>query len=244
MRASPTGEALAAMRTRLRTALLAAGLGVALTVTSVAAAPVAIYRNEMDTGAARSQMRPVRTGACTRGGSAKALKIEVGKRTDECQFRTPVVGRDLEIIATGRLLSGTPKIIRNRIFIAVNLRVGADGMYQLAVFPRIDKYILRRQNPGEPGFDVLATDRAQRIQGIDKANRIRLRAFNLTNTRDPDDVRLVVGINGKVFERVTDRRGGPLKARASTVSVGATPRSAVGAIASFDDLVVRVPSPF
>lgn len=221
--------------TLLAAAVLAAG--------ALAAGAIGIYNNDMESGANRSELRLLAGKTCERGGSTIALKVEVGTKTEECQFATPVVGRDLEIIATGRLLSGTPTEIRKKIYIAVNLRVGGGGKYQLAVFPRIDKYTLRKDVP-DSERQTLAVGQARRIQGIDKANEIRLRAFPLLDTRDKDDVRLLVYINGKRFEVITDEEGGPLKGRYSTVSVGVNKGFARGAIASFDDVVVRVPSPF
>src|SRR4051794_19553725 len=77
---------------------------------------VAIYANNMGSTAKRAQVVKIAGSNCDRGGSSVALRVNVGRRTDECTYRTPVVGRDVEIFATERLLSGTPRAIRKRTF--------------------------------------------------------------------------------------------------------------------------------
>jgi hypothetical protein len=227
----------------LKTAILVAVAGcLAMAGAAIGANSVAIYGNNMDSTAKRSEVVKVSGRSCNRGGSTQALRVTVGARTDECSYRTPVVGRDLEISATERLLSGTPRSVRNGIFLALNLRTGG-GKYQLAVFPLQQKFQLRKDLPdGTRKFLAHGTG-IRRIRGVNKANELRLRAFNLTETRDKDDCRLLVFIGGKRFAVVTDEAAGPLKGRYAGVSVGSS-RAAAGAVASFDDLLVRVPSPF
>lgn len=232
------------MRKRLKTAALVAVGGCLIGAgTAIAAKAVAVYGNNMDSTAKRSQIVKISGRSCERGGSTRALRVTVGRATRECIYRTPVVGRDLEISATERLLSGTPSSIRKGVFLALNLRTGGGGKYQLAVFPLQQKYQLRKDLPdGTRKFLGHGTG-IKRIRGLNKANEMRLRAFNLTGTRDKDDCRLIVFIGGKRFAVVTDDQAGPLTGRYASVSVGSS-RSAAGAVASFDDLLVRVPSPF
>ena len=204
---------------------------------------LSIYRNNMDSGAKRGQMVAVSGQNCDRGGSPRAFKVTVGRRTKECSYRTPVVGRDLEIFSTGRLLSGTPREKRSRMFLALNLRSGGGARYQLAVFPLQRKYQLRKILRNGTTKFLAVGKQIRRIKGINKANVMRLRAFNLTSTSEKDDCRLLVFINEKRMAVVTDHSAGPLKGRFSGVSVGSRKISS-GAVASFDDVVVRVPSPF
>src|SRR5215470_3729858 len=89
---------------------------------SAAAALVGIYRNGMESDAQRAQIVKLSGERCGRGGSDHAVRIVVGKRTKECAYRTPVIGRDLEIAAVGRLLSNTPKPLQRKAFLALNLR--------------------------------------------------------------------------------------------------------------------------
>jgi hypothetical protein len=232
------------MRLRSTSALLmAAALSMALAGSAAAVRGLAIYGNNMDSPGKRAQMVKLSGRNCDRGGSPQAFKIEVGERTQECIYRTPVVGRDVEIFATARLLSGTPRDIRKRVFVAVNLRNGGGAKYQLAVFPAQRKFQLRKVMPDGTLEFLAIGKRIKRIRGTNKANRLRLRAFNIERTRDRDDCRLLVYIGDKRFAVVTDRRAGPLQGRYVSVSVGSR-RAANGAVGSFDDALVRVPSPF
>src|SRR3954449_12039211 len=69
---------------------------------------VAIYRNALETTAQRSEVLKVSGKACSRGGGQSTLNITVGKLTEECAYKTPVVGQDLEIAATGSINPVTP----------------------------------------------------------------------------------------------------------------------------------------
>ena len=223
--------------------IVSAGACLALAGVAVAVSAVAIYSNNMDSAKKRAQIVKLSGRNCDRGGSPRALKVEVGRATEECSYRTPVVGRDVEIFTTARLLSGTPKAIRKRIFVALDLRAGGGAKYQLAVFPLQRKFQLRKDLPGGQREFLAIGKRIKRIRGTNRAIRLRLRAFNLTRTRDKDDARLLVFIGDKRFAVVTDRDAGPLQGRYAGLSVGSR-RSASGAVASFDDVLVRVPDPF
>jgi hypothetical protein len=232
------------MRKRITTILLAAAAAsLALAASAFAVRAIGIYSNNMDSVAKRKQIVKVSGRNCNRGGSDRAFRIVVGKATTECSYRTPVVGRDLEVLATGRLLSGTPRGIRKRTFIALNLRTGGGGTYQLAVFPRLRKYQLRKDLPDGSRKFLAIGKGIKRIHGINQANDLRLRAFNREDTQVKGDVRLLVFIGDKRMAVVTDSKGGELEGRFSGVSVGSS-KSASGAVASFDDVGVRVPSPF
>src|SRR5215467_4022644 len=123
------------MKFRLPAALLAA-LAVGLLCCAVAgAAMVGIYRNGMESLAQRSQLVKLSGKACDRAGVSGAMRIVIGKATSSCSFRTPVLGRDLEIAATERLLSGTPTALQRKAYLALELRAGAGAKYQLLAFP-------------------------------------------------------------------------------------------------------------
>jgi hypothetical protein len=231
------------MRIRLWKALIVALFAVAAVAATALAAAVPIYSNDMSSIAERGQLRKASGRNCDRGGSEVALRVDVGRRTAACIYRTPVIGRDLEIFSTERLLSGTPASIRGRIYLGLGLRTGGGGGYLLQVFPVRRTWQLRREEPGAGGGSVLASGNSRRIEGVDDANRLGLRAFNLTRSSDPDDCRLVATVNGERLAVATDPGAGPLRGRFSTASVGAA-RNANGAVASFDDVLVRVPDPF
>jgi hypothetical protein len=233
------------MRKRLTFALICASVAcLAVAATALATAAISVYRNSMNNAAKRSQTVKLSGRNCERGGAPTALRVVVGKRTDECIYRTPVVGRDLEVFVTARLLSGTPKALRKKIFLAANLRSGGGGKYQLAVFPLQRKFQIRKDFPNGTRQFLKVEKGVKKIKNkINNANKLRLRAFNVTSGANKGGCRILVFINDKKVAAVTDPRGGSLAGRYSGFSVGSSKNSS-GAVATFDDIVVRVPSPF
>jgi hypothetical protein len=232
------------MRKRLSISLLIAAFGaLALSAGAIAAGAIGIYGNNMDSVAKRKQIVKLSGRVCERGGSNAAFKVALGKRTQECLYRTPVVGRDIEVDAVARLLSGTPRDIRKRTFVALNLRTGGGGKYQLAVFPRLRKFQVRKDLPDGTRKFLAVGKHIQRIHGLNQANVLRFRAFNREDTQPKGDVRLTVIIGGKRQAVVTDPAGADLQGRYVGFSVGSS-KNAPGAVGSFDDVAVRVPSPF
>ena len=232
------------MRLRLTSILLAAAIVSLALAMSAGAALVGLYRNSMESDAQRGQIGKLSGERCGRGGSSHAFRITVGKATAECAYRTPVVGRDLEIAAIVRLLSSTPKPIKRKAFLALNLRTGDAGAgYQLAVYPLQRKAQLRK---------ILSDGRVQylhiekgvsTVMGTDEANELRLRAFNVSSGPDRGKCRIVAFVGSLQVADVLDPAAGELQGRGSGFSIGAS-GNAKGAVGSFDDVVMRVPSPF
>ena len=229
----------------LRKAAVLAAVGGALGVASGAmAAPIGVYQNPMGNDAQREALRKLDGDSCNRGGSEDALRITLGKRTSECSYRTPVIGRDLEVGATARLLSGTPKALRKQAFLALDLRAGEDGAhYQLAVYPLQRKAQLRASLPDGSLEYLKITKGVAAVKGVNEPNELRLRAFNVTSGPDKGSCRLLAFVGSELVADVTDDAAGELQGRASSVGLGAS-KSAKGLVGSFDDLVVRVPNPF
>ncbi|HEY6549791.1 MAG TPA: hypothetical protein VIY71_01175 [Solirubrobacterales bacterium] len=228
----------------LRTAVFALLFAGALTfATGAGAALIGIYRNSMETKGQLAQVLKLSGKRCGRSGSGGAFQIVVGKETKECSYRTPVVGRDLEIAATERLLGKTPKPVQHAAYLAVELRAGGGARYQLAAFPLQRKAQVRKVL-ADGTIEYLAIEKnVVEIKGADKANQLRLRAFNVTAGEERGNCQLLAFIGGKLIAEVTDEGAGDLAGRASGFSVGST-KNAKGAQASVDDVVVRVPSPF
>lgn len=233
------------MKLRL-TAPIAAVLIAALLFAAVAgaAALVGIYSNPMQTKSQREQAVKVNGESCARGALGQALRIAIGKRTRECAFRTPVIGRDLEIAATERLLSATPAPLQHTAFLAVSLRgEGTVPGYQLAVYPFQRKVQLRKVLP-DGQVKYLAIERnVSAVAGIDKPNQLRLRAFDATGGPEGGSCHILAYVGGKLVAEATDEAAAELKGRTSGFSVGAA-TSANGVVASLNNLVIRVPSPF
>lgn len=229
------------MKVRIAAVSLAALACLAL-ATDAAGALIGIYRNGMESDTQRAQIVKLSGERCGRGGSDHALRIVIGKRTRECAYRTPVIGRDLEVAATARLLESTPRRVQRKAFLAVNVRTGGAGAgYQLAVFPLQGKAQLRKiQSDGR--VEYLQVEKGIRTHGLNRGNDLRLRAFNVTGGPQKGSCRLLAFVGGKLVADVTDSAAGELEGRASGFSLGAI-GNAKGAVASFDDVVVRVPAP-
>lgn len=213
-------------------------------VSSAGAELIGLYRNSMETDAQRAQAIKLSGERCARAESTHAFKIVIGKQTKECAYRTPVVGRDLEIAAVERLLSSTPKALQHKAFLALTLRAGSDGSgYELAVYPMQGKAQLRKIL-SDGSIRYLHIEKSVgTIKGLDQPNELRLRAFNVTTGAEKGTARVVASVGGQVVGDVTDEAAGELQGKASGFSVGA-PTGATGTAASVDNVVVRVPSPF
>lgn len=205
-----------------------------------AAATIPIYTNDLGSNSGRAQIHKYDGDNCQRGGSSAALRVKLGARTSSCSYSLPVVGRDLDLVATGRILSGTPSKLRARSYVAAGLRVGDGGSLKALVFPAQKKLQLIERSPeGQVRYLAIAK-RAQSIRGINQANRIFLRAIN---TDQPGVCRVVVNVNGSRLAVVDVERCAQLTGRDAIVEAGAT-RGGPGVTASFARLTVSVPNPF
>lgn len=220
-------------------ALLAAGI---LAASASAAGLISVYRNSMDTGPQRGQILKLSGRSCKRSGENGTLRVEVGKKTPACAFRTPVVGRDLEIAATERLLSMTPRPMQRKAYVGVQLRAGGGGRYELLVYPVQRKVQLIKVTPEGSEYLEVAKDQ-KAVKGVDKANTVRLRAVTLKSGSEKGTTRLQGYVGSTLVARGADPAGGVLKGRYSAVVAGAA-RNARGLIVSADDFVVRIPSPY
>ncbi len=230
------------MRMRFTASALAAAIVVLALAATAGASLIGIYRNPMETSGQRGEPVKLSGERCGRGGSAHAFRVVVGKRTRECSYRTIVFGRDLEIASTARLLADTPKAVRQKTYLALDLRSGDGAHYQLLVYPLQRKAQLRKTFTDGSVKYLRIAKHVQTIQGVDKANKLRLRAFNVTEGPDRGRCRILAWVGKVKVAEFTDRAAGDLRGRASGFTVGAT-RNAKGAVASFDDVVVRVPNP-
>jgi hypothetical protein len=218
------------MRTRFAAILGAALVVGVVSAVTAGAAMVGIYRNGMDTTAQRAQLVKLSGASCARGGS------------EACSYRTPVLGRDLEISATERLLSGTPESLRKKAYLALELRAGGGAKYQLLAFPLQRKVQLVKVTAAGSEYLAIAKD-VKGLMGVNKANALRLRATNVTSGPERGHAELSAYVGGVVVAEATDAGGGELSGRASGVAVGAL-KGANGVVASVDDVVVRTPVDF
>jgi hypothetical protein len=215
-----------------------------LLASSAGAALIGVYRNSMESKDQRGQLVKLAGERCARGGSSHAFRVTIGKRTKECAYRTPVVGRDLEIAAVARLLSSTPKPLQRKAFIAVDLRAGGAGArYQLAVYPLQRKAQLRKVLSNGSVEYLRIAKNVKTVKGLDGANELRLRAFNVTSGSEKGKCHVLAYVGKTLVADVTDDASGDLQGRASGFSAGAA-TNAKGLVASVDDIVIRLPGPF
>jgi hypothetical protein len=230
------------MRFRFSAALLAALAAGLLACAVAGAAMIGIYRNGLETLGQRSQLVKLSGSSCDRAGVAGAMRIVIGKATSSCSYRTPVLGRDLEIAATERLLSGTPAPLQKKAFLGLELRAGSGAKYALLVFPGQRKAQLIKVT--DEGTKYLAiTKNSKSVVGINEANKLRLRAVNLTSGPEKGQAQLFAYVGNTLVGEAKDEGAGDLSGRASAIVVG-TIKNGNGIVASVDDVVVRVPSPF
>jgi len=223
-------------------AALAATLAFAATA---AAAPIGVWRASLGSEAQRAQIVKLAGERCGRGGTDRALRILLGKRTSECAYRTPVVGRDLEVQAVSRLLSGTPKAVRQRAYLALNVRAGKAGAhYQLAVFPLQRKAQLRKTFPDGRTEYLQVEQRVRAVKGVNRANKLRLRAFNVTRGPNKGECRILAFVGNQRVAAVNDRAAGDLQGRTAGFAFGVAHGGGKGLVGSVEDAVVRVPNPF
>jgi hypothetical protein len=221
------------MKTRFAAIFVLALMLGLLSAGPVGAAMVGIYRNVMETTGQRSQMVKLSGASCSRAGAGGALRISVGKRTDACSLRTPVLGRDLEIAATERLLSGTPRALQRKAYLGLELRAGGGAKYQLLAFPLQRKVQLVKVTGTGSEFLAIEKD-VKGLMGANKANALRLRAVN----SEPGKARLSAYVGGTLVAEAKDEAAGELAGRASAVTIGAV-GNGNGVVGSVDDLVVR-----
>ncbi len=231
------------MRHRVTTIAVLALAGAFLALPALASAQViGVYRNGMETLAQRSQLVKMYGRNCARAGIKGVMRVTVGKKTEACALRTPVIGRDLEVAATERLLSTTPKKLQHKAFLGLELRAGGNAKYQMRVFPLQHKVQLLRITPEETKYVAIVKE-VKQVRELNKANALRLRAFNITEGEEKGHAQVTAYLGSEPIAEVTDAAAGELKGRFSAVVVGAV-KNGNGVIASLDNVIVRLPSPF
>ena len=217
-------------------AALAAGL---LVCAAAGAAMVGIYRNGLESTPQRAELVKLLGSSCKRGGGEDSVRVVLGKKTDSCAYRTPVIGRNLEFAATERILSGTPKALQRKAYVAIQMRAGGGNKYELRAFPVQRKAQLIKVS--EAGTKYLAIKKNLKgIAGINEPTVLRLRV-----EKGAGDAAAAVAafIGPEVVGEVSDEAAGELSGEFTGASVGAT-KIAAGLSGSIDDLIVRVPVDF
>lgn len=229
------------MKTKLAIAtvsLVTVGLVVA---GAASGAFVAIYRNALETTAQRSEIVKVAGQSCTRGGGQTSLKITVGKLTEECAYRTPVVGSDLEIAATGRILAGTPAAVVKKSFLGLQLRAGGGAKLELRVFPAQKKVQIAKLTA--EGIRYLAIKK--NVGSLKEAMKPVVLRLRVVGGSGEAAATCKVGgyLAGELVVEAEDETCSETSGEMTALSAGA-PNNGVGLIAGFEAIVVRTPVRF
>jgi hypothetical protein len=208
---------------------------------AASAAFVAIYRNAMETTTQRSEIRKLSGKSCTRGGGKTSLNVTVGKLTEECAFKTPVVGSDLEIAVTGRIVAPTTPAVAKKSFLGLVMRAGGGSKLELRVFPSQKKVQIARIT--KEGIKYLAIKKnVTAIQAPEKANVIRLRVIS-SSGEEANACKIGGYIGSELAVETSDPACSELAGEATAVTAGA-PNNGSGLTAAFEAIVVRTPVRF
>jgi hypothetical protein len=229
------------MKTKLLIATALASVLGLFAAGAASAAFVAIYRNAMETTAQRSEIRKLSGRACTRGGAKTSLNLTVGKLTEECVYKTPVVGSDLEIAVTGRIVTPTTPAVAKKSFLGLVMRAGGGSKLELRVFPSQKKVQIARIT--KEGIKYLAIKKnVAGIQAPEKANVIRLRVIG-SSGEEANACKIGGYIGSELAVETTDPACAELAGEATAVTAGA-PNNGSGLTAAFEAIVVRTPVRF
>jgi hypothetical protein len=229
------------MRTKLILATAIASVVGLVASGAASAAFVAIYRNALETTAQRGEVVKLAGKSCTRGGGQTSLKVTVGKLTEECAYRTPVVGTDLEIAATGRIITGTPTAVAKKAFLGLQLRAGGGGKLELRVFPGQKKVQIAKIT--KEGIHYLAIKKnVVAVKGPTMANVLRLRVISGAG-ESAASCKISGYLGGEPVVEATDETCSELSGESTALSAGA-PNNGSGLIAGFEAIVVRTPVRF
>jgi hypothetical protein len=228
------------MKTKLILALFLASV-VGLVASGVASAAfVAIYRNALETTAQRGEVVKLSGKACTRGGGKTTLLVTVGKLTEECAYRIPVVGSDLEIAATGQVNPATPPAVAKKAFLGLQLRAGGGAKLELRVFPAQKKAQIARIT--KEGIKFLAVKK--NLVSLKKAKSVVLRLRVVGGAGEAAGTCKIGGyLAGELAVEAEDPACGELEGESTALSAGA-PNNGSGLVASFAAIVVRTPVRF
>lgn len=203
-----------------------------------ALAVVQVYSNGFNSRQSAKALRAADAGKrCERGWQKKRdqVRVTLKRAPGVCTYRPPVQGDgprpDHRFQAKGKISKNTHKNVRGGAYLTVSVRVGGGDRYELRVFPRGRRYVLRRQ-PSGGGFPATGTN--PEIGKIGRKNRVLLAATG-------NEIRAKV--NGATLATVTDGNASQLDGRRLEFGIGSeadTKRNTVGA---FSKIAVSVPNP-
>jgi hypothetical protein len=230
------------MKTKSIIAIVAASVVGLVASGAASGAFVAIYRNALETTAQRSEVLKLSGRSCTRGGGQTSLEVTVGKLTEECAYRTPVIGSDLEIAATGRILAGTPTAVAKKAFLGLQLRAGGGGKLELRVFPGQKKVQIAKIT--KEGIHYLAIKK--NVTALKEAMKpVVLRLRVVSGAAEATGTCKIGGyLAGALVLEASEEACAAQLGGEMTALVAGAPNNGSGLIAGFEAIVVRTPVRF
>jgi hypothetical protein len=233
------------MKAKLTLALCALAV-LGATVTAYAAEiPVAIYPFT-DPGDAAKFFK-VKGTKCSRKALAGAMNVKLGADTAECAYRSSVIADStdnspsIDLSANATYSAKTPTTLKNKLYLGVLTRASANEHYELRVIPAKQRWIMLRDPAGSGAEAVLKAGAAKFIKiNPAKPNSLRLRTFAISG-----GVSVIAQVNGQTVYSAIDSTPQPPAGRYNELAVGSkTGTAATGMVGVFDDVSIRVPSPF
>ncbi len=220
---------------RLKALIFAISLVLA-TFGGLAFGAVRVYINEFKSNSDAKSLSLTGKGckAEVRGNKGQ-LGVSTAEGGSRCRLRLPVQGDAAQpnhiVKVLGKLLPKTSENVRTKTYLAVTVREGGGGYYELRIYPEKQKYSLVRK-PEDAAFPVTVKDKG--IGGTGEKNRITLSAIG-------DAVK--AKINKVDVDEVIDPQPGALPGTKISIVLGQEGSSSEGASIWFKDLSVEVPNP-
>jgi hypothetical protein len=207
--------------------------------------PVAIYNFASPSDAAL--FSKVKGTKCSRKPVGGLMTIKAGTDTAECAYRSSVMADatdtspSVDVSVAASYSAKTPANLTAKLYDAVLTRASANEHYELRVIPAKQRWIVLRDPAGVGAEASLKTGTAKFIKiNAAKPNTLRLRTFAITG-----GVSVIAQINGKTVYSAIDSSPNPPAGKFNELAVGnKTGASGSGIVGLFDDVSIRIPSPF
>jgi hypothetical protein len=234
------------MKTKL-TALLIATAALVAGGAAAHAAPIPVasytFQGQDDVNA----FQKVSGGKCKRKWQGnQALGIGVGPSTNNCVFRSSVVGdasdqyADQGMVATVTSGGGTPKL-QKKTYVGIGVRRSDTDGYVLRILPTAHKWQYIRDPKGAAPPKLEASGTGKFIKIASKPNLVAIRAFSYGG----NTTSVIASVNGTNVVSSTDSGADQPNGRQTTVNVGVKGSGAgTGVLGVFDNVTVQVPNPF
>lgn len=230
------------------TALLVACVAMSAAVTAQAA-PVTVALYSFKSNGDIAAFQKALGSKCTKKWQQmKQMAIQVGPATNACVFRTSVVGdssdplSDMDVASAAKLGAGLSKKLANKAYVGVGARQSETSGWELRVRPVAKSWQLFRDPKGTAPAALFRSGKGKFITtGGKKPNQLSLKTFDFSTPTTT----VTAIINGKVVATFGDATADQPDGRRSVVLAGVKGAgSGSGVVGIFDNVAIRVPSPF